>query len=224
MAQGITARVTRSMKATNLQDDAAESSTNPASVSKTRGSAKKAAVVEKPSNKAAGMRKSTDDHDGAVRVRSAKNIVQESEENAESEKKAGKTVKGAEKSKGKKKEEPVAIAKEPEAPIASKAKNSKSNKAAGSKTKVKSPSPPPEEPEADEQSQDETDTGGQVDDGVELFGFSTDDDDSSDEEMNDEPDAIDVSKLPTIAKDDATVQRKLEKAKKKPVRYLRVFP
>ena len=49
------------------------------------------------------------------------------------------------------------------------------------------------------------------------------DDDSSDEEMNDEPDAIEVSKLPTIAKDDETVKRKLEKAKRKPVRAFLTF-
>ncbi|KIP08213.1 hypothetical protein PHLGIDRAFT_104606 [Phlebiopsis gigantea 11061_1 CR5-6] len=50
-----------------------------------------------------------------------------------------------------------------------------------------------------------------------MFGFSTDDDDdSSDDEMNDDPEAIDVAKLPTIAKDDETVKRKLEKAKRKP--------
>ncbi|KAG6833371.1 hypothetical protein H0H87_007988 [Tephrocybe sp. NHM501043] len=53
---------------------------------------------------------------------------------------------------------------------------------------------------------------------VHLHGFSTDDDDSSDEEdaMDDEPSGLDISKLPTIAKDDATVKRKLEKAKRQP--------
>ena len=52
-----------------------------------------------------------------------------------------------------------------------------------------------------------------------LHGFSTDDDDSSDEEdgMDAETSAFDVSALPTIAKDDATVKRKLEKAKRQPV-------
>jgi nucleolar protein 15 len=49
-----------------------------------------------------------------------------------------------------------------------------------------------------------------------IFGFSTDDD-SSDDEMNGEPDPIEINKLPTIAKDDATVKLKLEEAKKKPV-------
>lgn len=47
-----------------------------------------------------------------------------------------------------------------------------------------------------------------------LRGFSSDDD-SSDEEL--EAAAIDVGKLPTIAKDDASVQRKLAKAKSEPV-------
>ena len=58
--------------------------------------------------------------------------------------------------------------------------------------------------------------------GGHLHGFSTDDDDSSDEEdaMDDGPSAFDVSKLPTIAKDDATVKRKLDQAKRQPVRLL----
>ena len=51
----------------------------------------------------------------------------------------------------------------------------------------------------------------------EFYGFESDDDDSSDEEVDDFP-GIDLGKLPTIAKDDATVKRKLEKAKRKPVR------
>jgi nucleolar protein 15 len=49
-----------------------------------------------------------------------------------------------------------------------------------------------------------------------LHGLSSDDDqDSSDEEI--EHPSIDVSKLPTIAKDDKTVKQKLEKAKRQPV-------
>jgi len=54
-----------------------------------------------------------------------------------------------------------------------------------------------------------------------LHGFSTDEDDSSDEDdddvMNNEPSALDVGKLPTIAKDDAIVKQRLEKAKRQPV-------
>ena len=38
--------------------------------------------------------------------------------------------------------------------------------------------------------------------------------------MDDEPSAFDISKLPTVAKDDATVKHKLEKAKRQPVRLL----
>jgi len=53
---------------------------------------------------------------------------------------------------------------------------------------------------------------------VHLHGFSTDEDDSSDEE-EDKPglSAFEISRLPTVAKDDDIVQRKLEKAKRRPV-------
>lgn len=73
------------------------------------------------------------------------------------------------------------------------------------------PSDPPSDPpaEADDEKED-----------VSFFGFSTDDDDSSDEELEVEPESVDATKLPTIAKDDAVVKRKLEKAKRKPVRVL----
>jgi len=47
-----------------------------------------------------------------------------------------------------------------------------------------------------------------------LHGFSSDDDDSSDEDMIDGVSVVDISKLPTIAKDDSTVALKLEKAKR----------
>lgn len=50
-----------------------------------------------------------------------------------------------------------------------------------------------------------------------LHGFSTDDEDSSDEEVIVEH-GIDVGKLPTVAKDDATVQKKLERAQRQQVR------
>jgi nucleolar protein 15 len=58
------------------------------------------------------------------------------------------------------------------------------------------------------------------DDNVHLHGFSTDDDeDSSDDDGDAEMDApaLDVGKLPTVAKDDATVKRKLDQAKKENV-------
>ncbi|KAJ3510342.1 hypothetical protein NLJ89_g4732 [Agrocybe chaxingu] len=48
-----------------------------------------------------------------------------------------------------------------------------------------------------------------------LHGFSTDEDSSDeDDAMDDEPTGLDVVKLPTVAKDDATVKMKLEKAKR----------
>jgi len=50
-----------------------------------------------------------------------------------------------------------------------------------------------------------------------LYGFSTDEDSSDDEGFALAEEGLDVSKLPTIAKDDATVKRKLEKAKRQPV-------
>jgi nucleolar protein 15 len=58
------------------------------------------------------------------------------------------------------------------------------------------------------------------DDNVHLHGFSTDDDeDSSDDDGDAEmgAPALDVGKLPTVAKDDATVKRKLDQAKKENV-------
>ena len=42
--------------------------------------------------------------------------------------------------------------------------------------------------------------------------------DGEDDEDEEETPGVDVSKLPTIAKDDETVRRKLEKAKRQPVR------
>lgn len=57
---------------------------------------------------------------------------------------------------------------------------------------------------------------------IHLHGFSTDDDDSSDDEAGgeDKPglSAFEISKLPTVAKDDESVKRRLEKAKRQPVR------
>lgn len=49
---------------------------------------------------------------------------------------------------------------------------------------------------------------------VHLYGFSTDEDSSGDD--LDVVDEVDVGSLPTISRDDATVKRKLEKAKQKP--------
>ncbi|KAG2158001.1 uncharacterized protein EDB93DRAFT_1122584 [Suillus bovinus] len=54
-----------------------------------------------------------------------------------------------------------------------------------------------------------------VEDDDHLYGFSTDEDDSSDDDAAAGED-IDVGRLPTVAKDDAIVKRKLEKAKRHP--------
>ena len=80
------------------------------------------------------------------------------------------------------------------------------------KEKIKKQSVEPESSSAEDEDQDE-------DNGDHLHGFSTDNDNSSDEEdaMDDGPSVFDVSKLPTIAKDDATVKHKLDKAKRLPV-------
>jgi nucleolar protein 15 len=79
--------------------------------------------------------------------------------------------------------------------------------------KSKKPVPEPESSSAEEDESEDQDE----DDGCHLHGFSTDDD-SSDEEvaMDDEPSTFDFGKLPTVAKDDATVKQKLEKAKRQP--------
>jgi len=85
------------------------------------------------------------------------------------------------------------------------------------KIPTKSPLAPKPDPSDDSHSEPEPEH---------LHGFSSDDDDSSDDEdddnadadagtTRDEPPALDVSKLPTIAKDDAVVKRKLDKAKAK---------
>jgi len=53
-----------------------------------------------------------------------------------------------------------------------------------------------------------------------IHGFSTDGDSSDNDVMVAEVPALDVSQLPTVAKDDVTVQRRLQKAKSKPVSTL----
>lgn len=100
-------------------------------------------------------------------------------------------------------------------PIKSKVKSSSLKK-----RKAKSPTPS----NSDKNAENDEDEGvmGQAADSetedVHLHGFSTDEDDSSDEE-DDKPglSAFEVSRLPTVAKDDEIVQQKLEKAKRKPV-------
>ncbi|KAF5362834.1 hypothetical protein D9758_007130 [Tetrapyrgos nigripes] len=114
------------------------------------------------------------------------------------------------------------------APKASKTKSSKrkapeeatisrpierSNKKAKS-SKAPQPDSSEDEPEeVEEKMNDEQEEEEEEEEEEMLHGFSTDDDDSSDDEDFVEP-TIDVGKLPTVAKDDATVKRKLEKAKR----------
>lgn len=107
-------------------------------------------------------------------------------------------------------------------------------KAGGKKTearkaKAKAPSPPPAaaEDEEDEESGSVDSEAALVEEEeseeeVLLQGFSSESD-SSDEEDGVDAAPVDVSKLPTVARDDASVKRKLEKAKKQPVRSCRVF-
>ncbi|THV04452.1 RNA-binding domain-containing protein [Dendrothele bispora CBS 962.96] len=110
-----------------------------------------------------------------------------------------------------------------EATISRPIEKTKKAKTVSSKLKAKLPKPidDDEEQEEDEEMDDDQEGGvneaeEEDDDEVMIHGFSTDDDDSSDDEDFVEPSGIDVGRLPTIAKDDATVKRKLEKAKREP--------
>ncbi|KAI0833663.1 hypothetical protein BC628DRAFT_1414410 [Trametes gibbosa] len=106
--------------------------------------------------------------------------------------------------KATKKSRDITAAQEPALP-------QKASKKAKGKAQPKAPSPQPEESAVEEESNADEEEGAN-----EYFGFSSDDDDSSDEEMDDDIPGIDIGKLPTVAKDDETVKRKLEKAKRKP--------
>ena len=53
-----------------------------------------------------------------------------------------------------------------------------------------------------------------------IHGFSTDADSDDDDTMVAETPALDVSHLPTVAKDDVVVQKRLQRAKSKPVSTL----
>ncbi|KAI9000667.1 hypothetical protein BD414DRAFT_472377 [Trametes punicea] len=77
------------------------------------------------------------------------------------------------------------------------------------------PTPKVASPSAEERGNDE-DAAADDEPEQEFYGFESDDNDSSDDEMPDEIPGIDINKLPTIAKDDETVRRRLEKAKRKP--------
>lgn len=177
--------------------------------------ASKSTIAEKPSNKAAGKRKLAEVTDGVEVVKKARKAVMEADGVDTTEKQNGKeTAKDDKpKEKGKKK---AAVVEEKEVTAMVKNKGAKKNVA--SKPKAKSPSPAKSEVEEQAGSNAKEDAASGEEENVQMFGFSTDDDDdSSDDEMNEERDAIDVGKLPTIAKDDAVVKRKLEKAKRKPV-------
>ncbi|KAH7097342.1 hypothetical protein BKA62DRAFT_744866 [Auriculariales sp. MPI-PUGE-AT-0066] len=73
--------------------------------------------------------------------------------------------------------------------------------------------PPADDAEDDD---DEAISGSELEENGHLHGFSTDEDSSDDDaDMKvDEAPGLDVSQLPTIVKDDATVQRRLAEAKK----------
>jgi nucleolar protein 15 len=79
-------------------------------------------------------------------------------------------------------------------------------------TKPKSIPKPVKEPEVASEKSGSSD----AEDNDHLFGFSTDEDDSSDDDAV-AGEEVDIGRLPTVAKDDATVKRKLEKAKRRPV-------
>ncbi|PPQ69012.1 hypothetical protein CVT24_000087 [Panaeolus cyanescens] len=93
----------------------------------------------------------------------------------------------------------------------------KASSSAAPKKKSKAPTPQPEESDDEEEEKPEQegeDASEDEEDEGHLHGFSTDEDSSDDDAMDDEPTEFDMGKLPTIAKDDATVKKKLEKAKK----------
>jgi len=108
--------------------------------------------------------------------------------------------------------------------------NKKRSKSAKSVAKPKSKSAPVpsleesgSEPEADGNSDD---VDGAKDDSASedaeeeseevLYGFSTDEDSDDDDMEVGDGEGVDIGKLPTIAKDDRSIQRRLEKAKREP--------
>ncbi|KXN88481.1 hypothetical protein AN958_07147 [Leucoagaricus sp. SymC.cos] len=102
-------------------------------------------------------------------------------------------------------------------------------KATKTKQIAKLPSPAPSESDHDAENDDEEEeqegevSAGEEDEAdVHLHGFSTDEGDSSDEDDDageEKPglSVFEISKLPTVVKDDETVKRRLEKAKRQPV-------
>ncbi|EMD33976.1 hypothetical protein CERSUDRAFT_141366 [Gelatoporia subvermispora B] len=192
------------------------------------------AEVEKPAEKPKPTKPTTADKKGkkaaekqpepAVKAASEKKgkkreEVEESEaEQAESSKR---------KAKGKapaKVAEPKAVVKVADKKVEVKPATKAAPPAKKTKITAKAPSPSPsaasqseaqEEGEGSAAEEDKSDE--EDEDEGHLYGFSTDDEgDSSDEEVSGDWEGIDVSKLPTIAKDDAVIKKKLEKAKKQP--------
>ncbi|KAL0563500.1 nucleolar protein, partial [Marasmius crinis-equi] len=70
----------------------------------------------------------------------------------------------------------------------------------------KEPSPDPQSSHSDEEEEEE----------IPIHGLTSDEEDSSDDEIGGPIEGIDITKLPTVAKDDETVKRRLEKAKRQP--------
>lgn len=87
-----------------------------------------------------------------------------------------------------------------------------------------SPSPSPTsdlEPSVSKEDEPEVpqeEDGAADEENVHLYGFSTDEDSSDDDLDVDDEAVLDVGSLPTVARDDASVKRKLERAKRNPVR------
>ncbi|KAG7088208.1 hypothetical protein E1B28_012225 [Marasmius oreades] len=77
-------------------------------------------------------------------------------------------------------------------------------------TNQKEPSPDPQSSHSDVE-EDEKE--------IELHGLTSDEEDSSDDEIAGPIEGIDITKLPTVAKDDKSVQRRLDKAKRHPTEY-----
>ncbi|KAK1215674.1 nucleolar protein [Marasmius sp. AFHP31] len=74
--------------------------------------------------------------------------------------------------------------------------------------KQKEPSPDPQSSHSEEEDEEEQE--------IPIHGLTSDEEDSEDDEFEGPIEGIDVTKLPTVAKDDASVKRKLEKAKRQP--------
>lgn len=198
----------------------------PAPSKKAEGKRKSAAVVSteegpsplKKSKKAS--KAATEDDENATQVEAGKTEIKKGSKAGKSHAKKGKEVVV----EGSDAEDSEAEAQSSQPKKSGKSAD-KSQKAAAPKTRSsKKATPTVEEDEDEENESAEEKEEGSDEEEAHLFGFSTDDADSSDDEMNADPDPIEVTKLPTIAKDDAIVKQKLEKAKKKPVCVLLLVP